>query len=384
MTEQGTRRPRTHDGTHPDTVISGRATPEATGSYASRFTSAFTGDFYRDAAALKLSSIGMGTYLGECDDAEDQRYIDILAAGIARGLNLLDTAINYRCQRSEIAVGRALQKTLRAGDAVREEIIVCTKGGYIPLVGSPPDTRDAYRSYLKSEYFDPGIMSPDEVVAGGHCLKPGFLANQVERSRANLGVECIDIFYLHNPEQQLNVLSRAQFLDAMREAFVKLESLVADGAIGCYGCATWNGFRVFAANRNYLSLSELITLAVEAGGKGHHFQVVQLPVNLAMTEGVRSPTQHDGSTNLPLIEMAKDCGVSVVASAALMQSQLTRDLPPAVEKMYPGLETDAQRAIAFVRSLPVASALVGMRQPEHLAENLAAAHAVTPVPAIRA
>ena len=70
-------------------------------------------------------------------------------------------------------------------------------------------------------------------------------------------------------------------------------------------------------------------------------------------------------------------------SAALMQSQLTHDLPPAVEAMYPGLETDAQRAIAFVRSLPVASALVGMRLQEHLAENLRSVRALTPVPAIR-
>jgi aryl-alcohol dehydrogenase-like predicted oxidoreductase len=372
------------DGDHPGSVISGRADAEATQSYASRFASAFADDFYREtAAALTVSSIGMGTYLGECDDAEDERYTNVLAAGIGRGLNLLDTAINYRCQRSEKAVGHALQKALRDGDATREEIVVCTKGGYIPLVGSPPDTRDAYRSYLKSEYFDRGIMSPGEVVVGGHCLKPGFLGDQVERSRTNLGIECIDVFYLHNPEQQLNVLSRAQFLDAMRDAFTKLESLVADGSIGCYGCSTWNGFRVFAANKNYLSLAELIAVAVEVGGKDHHFRVVQLPINLAMTEGVRSPTQHDGSTNLPLVEMAKDCGVSVVASAALMQSQLTHDLPPAVEAMYPGLETDAQRAIAFVRSLPVASALVGMRLQEHLAENLRSVRALTPVPAIR-
>lgn len=384
MTARGTKSAQTPGNGPHSSVISGRAEPGATRSYAARFAPAFADDFFRDTAAdLSVSSIGMGTYLGECDDAEDERYMDVLAAGIGKGLNLLDTAINYRCQRSEKAVGRALQNAIGEGHASRKEIVVCTKGGYIPLIGSPPESRDAYRSYLQTEYFDTGIMSPAEVVVGGHCMKPGFLANQVERSRANLGIECIDIFYLHNPEQQLNVLSRTQFLDALRDAFVKLESLVAEGAIGCYGCATWTGFRVFAANKNYLSLSELITVAVEAGGKDHHFRVVQLPVNLAMTEGVRSLTQHDGSTNLPLIEMAKDCGVSVVASAALMQSQLTHDLPPAVENMYPGLETDAQRAIAFVRSLPVASALVGMRLTQHLTENLRSARPIAPVPAIR-
>ena len=246
----------------------------------------------------------MGTYLGECNDTEDQRYVELLAAGINSGLNLVDTAINYRCQRSERAVGRALRKALNSGFASRSDIVVCTKGGYIPLEGEPPASRDEYKAYLTSEYFDHGIMSTADVVAGGHCFTPRFLSDQIERSSANLGLDCIDVFYIHNPEQQLDILSRSAFLDAMREAFAELETNVTSGKIGVYGCATWNGFRVFPANRNYLSLAELLSAAVDAGGRDHHFRVVQLPVNLAMTEGVRSPTQHDGSTNLPLLEMA--------------------------------------------------------------------------------
>lgn len=330
-----------------------------------------------------MSSIGLGTYLGECDDAEDERYASVIAAAIGAGLNFVDTAINYRCQRSERAVGEGLRRALDSGFASRSEVIVCTKGGYIPLDRSPPATRDDYKSYLKAEYFDPGIIAPSSVVAGGHCLQPRFLADQVDRSRANIGVDCIDIFYLHNPEQQLDVLSRSEFLSAMCDAFRQLEQLAADGNIGCYGCATWDGFRVFPANRNYLSLAELLAAAVEAGGDDHHFRFVQLPVNLAMTESVRLPTQSDGVTNIPLVEMARTHGISVVASASLMQSQLTHDLPAAVENLYPGLVSDAQRAIAFVRSLPITSALVGMRSPEHLDENLGTGRLTAPAPASR-
>ncbi len=384
MTRQPTEVTRASDGDHFESSIPGHATAKATRSLAARFQSEFAADFYRPVGtALTASSIGMGTYLGECDDQEDQRYVTALVAGMGAGINLLDTAINYRCQRSERAVGQALRQALGSGVASREEVVVCTKGGYIPLEGSPPPTRDGYKSYLQSEYFDRGIIASNEVVAGGHCLKPRFLADQVERSRANIGVDCIDIFYLHNPEQQLDALSRSAFLDVMHAAFKELEALVAAGKIGCYGCATWNGFRVFPANKNYLSLSELIAAAVDAGGKDHHFRVVQLPVNLAMTEGVRSPTQHDGTTNLPLVEIARDCGISVIASAALMQSQLTHDLPSTVETLYPGLESDAQRAIAFVRSLPIASALVGMKLVQHLEENLGAARPPAPVSVTR-
>src|SRR5829696_4234570 len=95
------------------TPIPGRATVRGTTRFSARFETAFAKDFYRHTAeGLILSSIGMGTYLGECDDQEDNRYVDVLTAGVSNGLNVLDTAINYRCQRSERAVGRALRNIL--------------------------------------------------------------------------------------------------------------------------------------------------------------------------------------------------------------------------------------------------------------------------------
>lgn len=356
-------------------LMPGRATPEGTQRFAERFEAHFAPGFYREAAGLTVSSIGMGTYLGGCDDAEDERYISALSGGISNGLNVLDTAINYRCQRSERAVGSALRKAVDGGGAQRDEIVVCTKGGYVPLEGAPPESRAEYDAYLKEEYFQAGTMSASEIVAGGHCMTPAFLDNQIQRSRTNLGVECIDVYYLHNPEQQLDKLDRAKFLAVVSDAFATLEAAVASGYIGSYGCATWNGFRTFAASRNHLSLAELVDVARRVGGSGHHFRVVQLPVNLAMTEAVRAPTQNDNGKNRSLLDLAESLGISVMASAALMQAQLTQNLPAEVRKLFPALETDAQRAIAFVRSLPVASALIGMRTSAHLSENLLAAAA---------
>ena len=353
--------------------IPGSATPAGTRRFADRFAATFAPDFYRPTSSgLTVSSIGMGTYLGECDDAEDARYVKVLVAGAAHGINVLDTAINYRCQRSERAVGRSLRQIMDSGSAGRDELVVCTKGGYVPLEGAPPESRDEYDAYLEKEYFSSSIMSKGDLVAGGHCMRPGFLSDQIARSRQNLGVECIDVFYLHNPEQQLDSIDRKAFMNLMREAFAELESQVAAGHIGCYGCATWNGFRVSPAAKNHLSLSDLIEIARKAGGKSHHFRFVQLPVNLAMTEAVRGTNQHYDGGSVSLLDLAPQVDVSVVASASLMQSQLTRNLPPGVQALFPDLSTDAQRAIAFVRSLPVASALVGMRSAAHLTENIAA------------
>ena len=159
--------------------IPGAASASGTRRFADRFAGTFAPDFYRAApAGLSLSSIGMGTYLGECDDGEDQRYVDVLTAGVSSGLNVLDTAINYRCQRSERAVGRALRKIFDEHIAQRDEIVVCTKGGYVPLEESPPESRSDYDAYLDREYFSASVMSKDDIVAGGHCITPRFLADQ--------------------------------------------------------------------------------------------------------------------------------------------------------------------------------------------------------------
>jgi aryl-alcohol dehydrogenase-like predicted oxidoreductase len=77
---------------------------------------------------------------------------------------------------------------------------------------------------------------------------------------------------------------------------------------------------------------------------------------------------------VPVLDAARDLGLSVMASATLMQSQLAANLPAAVRELFPSLATDAQRAVAFVRSLPgVTTALVGMKQRAHVEENLGAA-----------
>ena len=361
------------------TALAGAATPAGTERLRARLADRYAADFYRPFAGnCVVSSIGLGTYLGECDEEEDARYRDVARLALERGVNLVDTAINYRCQRSERSVGEALREAVAAGTVRRDEVVVCTKGGYIPLDGAPPPTREGYQEYVRRTFVDAGLLAPDDIVAGGHAIAPAFLAHQIARSRANLGVETIDVYYLHNPEQQLDALSPERFRERMAAAFAMLEERVRARDIAAYGCATWTGFRVPAGERGHLSLQELVGIAREVGGDDHHFRAVQLPVNLAMNEAVRTPTQQLGRgaerARVPLLEAAAELGICVVASASLMQAQLTRALPPQLREVFPGLTTDAQRALAFVRSLPgVTAALVGMRSPAHLDENLGAA-----------
>ena len=83
------------------------ATPEGTERYRARFDQAAEGHF-RQEQGLVMSSIGLGTYLGEADERTDELYRRAVVRAVELGCNVIDSAINYRFQRSERSVGAAL------------------------------------------------------------------------------------------------------------------------------------------------------------------------------------------------------------------------------------------------------------------------------------
>lgn len=350
-----------------------RATSAGTASFARRFLPSFAADYFRPSTFdLTLSSIGIGTYLGHSTDEADDAYVASISHAVECGVNMIDTAINYRNQRSECAVGTAIQRLLASGAVTRPELVVCSKGGYIPLSGAPPATRVEYRAYVQRQFIDEQILRPEEIVAGGHSLAPRFLRYCLAKSRQNLGLRSVDVYYLHNPEQQLGSVTRDELTQRIRGAFAMLEESVTRGEIGVYGVATWDGLRVPGDSRSYLSLESMASIARQLAGDEHHFRAVQIPINLAMTEAVRTPTQLLGGRQLTAIEAAGELGMTVVGSATLMQSKLTQGLPDALHAHFPGCSTDAQRAVRFARTVPgVTSVLVGMKQLIHVNENLA-------------
>jgi aryl-alcohol dehydrogenase-like predicted oxidoreductase len=363
-------------------MIKGRATSEGTSRYKDRFGTLRDAQHFRQprqvpgAAELWFSSIGIGTYLGEADAASDQLYSQSIGAALRSGINVIDAAINYRHQRSERSIGSAIQEAIAREEAQRDEFVVCSKAGYLSFDEAvPPNPME----YFQTEYLDKGIFKREDV-AGMQCMAPSFVENQLERSRKNLGLETIDVYYIHNPEAQLADVDEEHFYARLKHAFEVLEKAVAAGKLQFYGIASWNAFRVPEGSQPFMSLQRCAEVAHQVGGAHHHFRFVQLPFNLAMPEAYAATVQpctieRCGKEMTSLLESAQRHGIAVVGSGSLSQARLTHDLPSSLASKI-GMNTDAERALQFARSAPgLLTALVGMGKPAHVMENIRVANA---------
>jgi aryl-alcohol dehydrogenase-like predicted oxidoreductase len=341
------------------------ATKEGTTRYAEKFQGVAGKGHFRVAQDLVLSSLGIGTYLGPPDDNTDASYTAALVAAVQAGINVIDSAINYRLQRSERNVGAALKVVANKGFS-RDEIVVCTKGGYLTPDGTMPGDLNRY---FFEEYIQRGIFTAKDIAAGSHCMTARYLQNQLGRSLKNLGVDRIDVYYLHNPETQLGEVTRSEFAKRVREAFAYLEHAAAEGKLQYYGMATWNGFRQESKMADAMQLGELTEIAREVAGEKHRFRFVQLPFNLAMTEALTLGNQNLKSGVKTVMEAANELGITLIGSASLLQGQVAQNLPGFVAEAL-GLSNDRERALQFARSAPgITTALVGMSRAGHVEEN---------------
>ena len=344
-------------------------TSDATWAYRERFGKGFARTYFRRFGDGVVSSVGLGTYLGEATDAADERYHDAVVEALESGVNVVDTAVNYRNQRSERVVGDAVD----SADVDREAVMVATKGGFVPFDGARPT--DPGR-WVREEYVDTGIVDRSDLARGQHCIAPGFIDHQFDRSLANLGLDTIDCYYVHNPETQLAARGREAVYGQLEAAFERLERRVAAGELRSYGVATWEALRVEPGHDSYLSLAEIISRARAAadsvGNAATSFRAVQLPFNVVMADAFTVEGQSGSEGAQSTLWFAHEAGLDVFTSASLAQGDLATGLPADVAARVEG-ETSAQRAVNFARSAPgVTSALVGMWSPEHVAENVAA------------
>ncbi|MBV8754429.1 MAG: aldo/keto reductase [Hyphomicrobiales bacterium] len=350
------------DATAREELVKGRATVSGTRRYASRHPTEFV--TFRE---LRLSRVGLGTSLGS-DDAGGQRYRGVAQMALIGGINVIDTAISYGAQTCERAIGAALRNSIRNGSAARDEIFVVSKCGYLPRA---PRGRGANRR------FDPRIdqqqlgLKPGDILLGSHCIAPAFIADQIARSRRNLGLATIDLYLLHNPEVHTASLSKYQFERRMSAAFDALEQACASGHIGQFGISTWEAFRCTNDAPAHLSLHRLRSIAADVGGRENHFAAVQAPYNVMWREiaTLRSQRGRNGRATLLAAAHAED--MLVLTSATLAGGSLA--MPGVLSGGSDKALTDAEKAIAFASRAPgITCALVGMGSRSHLTDALRA------------
>jgi aryl-alcohol dehydrogenase-like predicted oxidoreductase len=329
-----------------------RATRQGTRRFAERFPTA-DGTHFRRVRALTIGSIGIGTYRGSLSPGFDRRARAAIISAVASGCNLIDTARNYRGGRSEVVVGNAIRALAAAGIAERNEVIVCSKAGYVPE--QPSRLRRISGSLV-----------------AGNVLSPRFLSQQVTLSLERTGLEAIDIYLLHNPEIHLPTLGERQFYRTLTGCFEVLERCVNDQKIGTYGLACWSAFERDAPT--LLDLSRVMRAARGAADHGNTgFGAIETPLNWLYRNPVVAPR------NRSLLSVCRENQLILLGSSPLLGGRFAR-LPAELARAVPGQLSDAQRSIQFARSLPGACAtLVGMTRAAHVAENLR----LRQVPALR-
>jgi aryl-alcohol dehydrogenase-like predicted oxidoreductase len=344
------------------------ATLDATYNYAKRFSQ--YKDFYIKHNDLIFSKLGLGTFNKEPYKEENYvfHYIESVKEAIRSGINLIDTASNYRYGQSEREIGEALKEL---GDEVkREELIICSKGGFIQL--DYPFPENPYM-WIDENIINANLATKDDIEIDQHCMTPDFLEWSCKRSLENIGVKSFDIYYLHNPEMQFIKLGEKNFYKEIKKIFKRFEKLASDGLFKSYGVATWNGF--IGESNELISLEKLVQIAKEVGGDNHNFKYIQLPFNMGKSAAYTKNTQKVDNEECTIIQAAHRLGIGVISSSSLLQMNLfKKSFSPesgAILDESMTLESDIQLALQFVRSTPgIISSLFGSIVPLHVKHNV--------------
>jgi aryl-alcohol dehydrogenase-like predicted oxidoreductase len=327
---------------------------------------------FRTFDALNLSSLGMGTYLGDITDYEDEAIENATYTSIKSGaMNVIDTAINYRAMKSEKSIGRALSRLIKDRIISRDQVFISTKNGYITNDGDFPSI--GLMEYIQKMYITPGLISPSDISSGYNVLNPTYIERCIDKSLSNLKLNTIDLVYVHNSfESWYQDVTREEFMEMLRKVFQVYEKYRARNKIRYYGMATWTCFRVPNGSSEYLSLEEVVKLAqnVNEGGLGDHgFRFIQLPYNLAYSEPLLLKNQTVGNEkNLSILEAASKLRIGVFTSIPLFQGRLLRANIPSYNE---DLTDPVARILQVIRSTPsVIAPLIGQKKPEHVEQNI--------------
>ena len=132
------------------------------------------------ASGLKVSPFALGTMtFGDPVDADTS--FDLLDLAVEQGINFLDTANTYNAGLTEEIIGQWLKAR-----GHREQLVIASKGRY--PVGEDPDSTG---------------------------LSPRVILQQLENSLKRLNTDYLDIYFLHQPDDDTPIETTWRCLDAI-------------------------------------------------------------------------------------------------------------------------------------------------------------------------
>lgn len=263
-----------------------------------------------------ISKIGLGTHLGSFSDEDSRQYEEGVAFAVRNGITGIDTAINYRGMRSEKDIGKAIGALLASGEVHREDIFLATKAGL--LFGDVTSGLNPMR-YLQEVLAPKGICMQDFGAYEGlyQTINPDFYEIALQISLQNLGVDTVDVHYIHIPEITRAQLTEDTFYKRLAQLIAWYEEKVKEGKIRFYGLA----FEMLAMEPEeekwYINIEKVGQIAREIEGGDCHFKYIQIPYNRKYPYAATVRNQPFQGEDCTLVEAAHRMGMQVVGSMPL-------------------------------------------------------------------
>ena len=323
--------------------LSGFATPETT----NRLAAQKQGVFHERRRPLyaggpHVSLVGFGSYrIGFSPGLGFPACKDALDLALRRGVNIVDTSTNYGNGQSELLIGQTLASLVASSALTREQVVLVSKAGY-----AQGNTLELLQQREREgRPFAPVFKFGSDL---WYSLDPDFILDQLERSRTRLGVECLDVFLIHNPEYMLKAFehntvpaeqARTEFYAQLKRCFAALEDAVGRGWLRAYGVSS-NTLGATSDDPAAVSLQRLVDTA-KSVSENHSFKVVQCPLNWVEVNPIAVESADDQDNTLSL---AQKLGIGVLVNRpfnAMHDGGLIRLTRPTVDPNQ--VSDDAQR-----------------------------------------
>ena len=215
--------------------------------------------------------------------------------------------------RSEKDEGIAINQLIEAGGIKREDIFITSKAGL--LFGDVQEGLNPQKCL--AEILEPkGITIDDFTEYEGllQTLNPNFFEIALNKSLQNLGIETLDLHYIHIPEISRLGLSEEEFYTQIEALFHWYESKVSEGKIRSYGIAFEFMTEEPQEAKWHIELKKLKQLAEKVSLGENHLKYILFEYNLLSASANIDKTQTVNGEQMTMLETCRKLGFETVGS----------------------------------------------------------------------